>query len=115
MPLSSRAPAVGLAARAGESLVADRAAVLLRAVAHHARPACRAAVGPVARVGRITQAPRRLARRLESAGVPDGADTGSLSQCCGRPTVDRGDPDGSDQGFTRPRPQLHPSKELLSI
>ena len=29
--------------------------------------------------------------------------------------VDRGDPDGSDQGFTRARSQLHPSKELLSI
>jgi len=55
---------------------------------------------------------------LESADVPYGADTGSLSQDRGRQPhtdVDRGDPDGSDQDLTRARPQLHPSKEIPPI
>ena len=71
--------------------------------------------GGLARVGLLARAPRRLAGRMESADVPDGADSAGCVAAAVRLCVDHEAPDGRDQGFRRPRPQLHPSKELPSI
>src|SRR5207253_2620854 len=64
----------------------------------------RATCTPYPLVGRTTEPPRRLAERLRSALVPDGADTGSLS--LHRAPVR--DPCGSDTGLPACPRQPHP-------